>query len=272
MRKPRKDQVVEGPDELKAAETARIARAEQAEAMKERGETVEKIRALEPDAQKVFNTAAADGLPFGAFMSYQALEEVARKQGKPLSMEQLAVYAGEDETMEEGGTVCWLCAKPVMRRKWAVSSKGQFIIDRESADGGPLLVAAVVKRYDSHGEPFVAPACGGLFTQDGSPDRNSCLAFTREVRELGEGGKPVFFVSSDGRRRPLRLGLYGRIAAEVEAEKVRRTERMDDRQARLNTLGGIVNRQRGAGGQHAFDPQTPRGQRRDGGLTPHNPR
>lgn len=257
----KKGQRTEDPDVDKNREAAR---AEQNQLMRERGEgeadTSKPVSVFEPDAREFANALEADGFAPYQFLPRHAFEKMARKQGKPVSKEQVISYYGVDDTMPEGAT-CWLCDKNVVARKWAVSTKGGFVADRDSTDGAPLFVAAVTKRYNKGDRPFAAVACGSPF------DPDSHLTLTREVKRTEADGTPVYFRDERGEVKPRRLGLYGRVKADVDAE----LSRQSGTQEAISRLGGLVNRQRPAGGRPGgFRPSTPRGQRRDGGPTPHN--
>ncbi|MBI2036920.1 MAG: hypothetical protein HYT14_00995 [Candidatus Liptonbacteria bacterium] len=245
----------------------------QEEYMNRDSRTAKKMDALEPDAFAFFNAAAQDGLAPKNFVSLEALRAVAVKQGKPLSMEQLSAYYGADASAERPVMECSVCGKTAVARVWAIASKGAIVADRDSAEGKPLLVGTFVKRYNASGEPIAMVGCG-------SPARtDSCLMFLREVKETrdgvdGAGNKvnvPVLF--TDRYNRPKRLPSlpYAKVVEEIAKETTRRAERQNDEQSRLARLGGLVNRERTTGqSPYRFDPRTPRGQRRDGGTTPHD--
>lgn len=233
-------------------------RAEQAELM---GKTDPK-EVFEADVKEFANAAESDGYAPCQFLSRHAFEKLAHAQGKPVTKEQVAVYYGVDETMPAGAAVCWLCDKPVAPRKWAVAGKNGFIADRDSESGAPLMVAAATKRYDKDGRPFVAVACGSAF------DPDSHLTLTREVKRTEPDGTLVYFLDGRGKIKPRRLGLYGKVKAEVDAE----LGQLSGKQAAITRLGGLVNREKPTGGGRVnpFRPSTPRGERRGGGNTPQN--
>lgn len=251
---------VEDPDEAKAAATRAANRSEQERGMKERGEVdrSKQVKVFEDEAREFANAPEADGYAPYQFLPRHAFEKMAREQGKPVSKEQVLAHYGVDETMPEGA-VCWLCDTIVVPRRWAIANKGGFVVDRDSTDGALLFVAATTKRYDKDNRPFVAVACGSLF------DPDSHLTLTREVKRTGPDGTPVYFRDERGEVRPLRLNLYAKVRAEVDAE----LGKLSGTQATIARLGGLVNRPR-TGPGYRFDPRTPRGQRRDGGTTSHD--
>ena len=268
-RKRKGQPAVEDPDVDKERAQRELEQDEQARLMGETG-GLKKMDAFEPDAHQAYVTPEADGLAPKHFVSLEALRKKAQAQGKPLSMEQFAAYYGADVTAPKPVTECSVCSKTAVARVWAIAPKGEIVADRDSAEGKPLLVGSFVKRYNAAGLPIAMIGCG-------SPARSdSCLMFLREVKEIrdgedGSGNKvkvPVLF--TDRYNRPKRLPSlpYAKVTEEIASETTRRAERQSDEQSRLARLGGLVNRPRTGQGYH-FDPRTPRGQRRDGGPTPH---
>ena len=258
----KKGQQVNDPDEMKERASRALDQGEQERLMKARGEVdrSKPVKVFEEDAREFANTPEADGYAPYQFLPRHAFEKMAREQGKPVSKEQVLAYYGVDETMPEGAK-CWLCDTITVPRKWAVANKGGFVADRDSEGGTPLFVAAVTKRYDKDNRPFVAVACGSPFEQD------SHLTLTREVKRTDADGTPVYFRDGRGEVRPLRLGLYAKAKADVDLE----LGKVSGTQAAISRLGGLVNRERTTGqSPYRFDPKTPRGQRRDGGTTPHD--
>ena len=265
---------VEDPDVVKETASRVLSQHEQTVGMGETGGPKRKMDALEPDAFAFFNAAAEDGLAPKHFVSLEALRAVAVKQDKPLSQEQFGAYYGADAQAPQSVMECSVCGKPAVARVWAIASKGAIVAARDSPEGKPLLVGTFVKRYNAKtGEPIAMVGCG-------SPARtDSCLMFLREVKETRDGVDgagnnvkvPVLF--TDRYNRPKRLPSlpYAKVMEEIASETTRRAERQNDEQSRLTRLGGLVNRERTTGqSPYRFDPKTPRGQRRDGGTTPHD--
>ena len=272
-RKRKGQPAVEDPDVDRERAQRELEQDEQARLMGETG-GLKKMDAFEPDAHQAYVTPEADGLAPKHFVSLEALRKKAQAQGKPLSMEQFAAYYGADVTAPKPVTECSVCSKTAVARVWAIAAKGEIVADRDSAEGKPLLVGTFVKRYNAKtGEPIAMVGCG-------SPARtDSCLMFLREVKETRDGVDgagnnvkvPVLF--TDRYNRPKRLPSlpYAKVMEEIASETTRRAERQNDEQSRLTRLGGLVNRERTTGqSPYRFDPKTPRGQRRDGGTTPHD--
>lgn len=265
MKKYGKGQPIDADDEVKAEAMRAAERSEQAALMG--GEDGKKVLALEPDAYAFCLKAEADGLAPKHFVSLDAMRVVAAKQGKPLSLEQLSTYYRADDTAPQAVVECAVDGKPAVARVWAIAPKGEFMTDRDSTDGLPLMAGIFVDRFDADGRPQALAGCGSPF------DQNSCLSFLRTVRSVTKGkdsqGReidiPVPFINqATGRRKSLPSMPHAKAMADV----AQLSGRQNEQQSRITRLGGLVNRSRPTG-QDPFRPNTPRGQRRDGGTTPH---
>jgi hypothetical protein len=209
-------------------------------------ESKERLRPLEPEAYTFYTTPEEDGLAPKDFIQLSALRKEAERRGRSLSLEELRLYYGRDET-SPAEPECAVCGRRFVPRVWAIGSTDGIVVDRDS--GKPLLAGAYVVRY-SESKPQPIPACGSPFNQ------KSCLSLLRQVWAVGEDG-PIFG------NKALPAMPYERAAKRAD-QLLRQQEENNQRLARL---GGLINRPRLGG---PFRPSTPRGQRRGGGNTPHN--